>query len=317
LNLLVNSLQMVHELLSGKKKSDESLYNLNHKNDIWFYYFKKAYRQIQLSKTKLSKNELLGVYDIIFVHGNSVEQYANRTARGTVTLTQTEGVVELDDAGKIACHFLLLSDFQLSNFDFDAKDRSGNCVFAFDAMLEKYEMGHPYFHQDDGDTHDDDLHPRRGSIRRIENRIAMPWMKFESGKKYNRRCFSIEEEEEKKNKDHPIQFGSIEEAEKLNRDHQNRYERSWLVSKKGLPLEISTLIHDFHAYRPNPVFFIEPGDLILGVIWDDDWAESKYILRKRKEDHTRKRTIGDVYDQETQENWKKSRNPEDFDHIWR
>lgn len=48
-------------------------YNLHHKSDVWFYYFSEAYQQIQRSKEKTTKSDLLGVYDVVYVSGGAVE----------------------------------------------------------------------------------------------------------------------------------------------------------------------------------------------------------------------------------------------------
>lgn len=305
-------------------------YMLHHKFDIWFYYAREAYRQIQRSKTKISKKDLLGVYDIIFVSGDGVEQYASRTAKGTVTITPTdECIVDLDDAGKTISIFLLLSDFRLSNFNFDGKDYEDSWKCTFDAMLEKYEMGYPCIHQESIDnTNEEDFEPRQGFIQRIDNRLALPWMKTESGRGYDSDACSYgeeldEEDKDKGDEEDVVKFNSIEEAARLNYDHENRHYRSWLVRHKGLPPKVSALIHHFHAYRPNPVFFIEPGDFILEVEWSDNHWEpinTQYILRKRKEQDesvTKKRKIGDVYDQEEPLSEKRRRNPKDYSHIWK
>jgi len=310
-------------------------YNLHHKSNVWFYYFSEAYQQIQRSKEKTTKSDLLGVYDIVYVSGSAVEQYANRTARDSVTISssssaadaghnksksKSKGIVRLDDEVKKNSNFILLSDFHLSNFNFNGRDERGAWECTFDAMLEKSHDFYNEFHMETYDSNEKTPIPRKGFIQRIDNCVALPWMKFESGKTYSPYCFSWDEEKEEKNKEPAIRFGSIKEAARLNYDHENRHYGSWLVRNKGLPPKVSAIIHNYHASRPNPIFFIEPGDFILEVEWSEDFSEgavTQYILRKRKEDDssetrtttTRKRMVEETSDRDkAQKNKKRNTN---------
>lgn len=130
--------------------------------------------------------------------------------------------MRLDDEVKNNSNFILLSDFHLSNFDFNGRDERGAWECTFDAMLEE---SHEFYNEymETYDSNEETPIPRKGSIQRIDNCVALPWMKFESGKTYDPYCFSWDEEKEEKNKEPAIRFVSIKEAARLNYDHENRH----------------------------------------------------------------------------------------------
>lgn len=109
-------------------------------------------------------------------------------------------------------------------------------MYTFDAMLEKYELGYPYFHQNISGG--DNLLPRQGFIQRAENCVALPWIKYEHGNPYE--CCAEEVENGQVTKI----FDSLEEAEKIHHDHERRHEKSWLVRNKGLPQESRSLCNN-------------------------------------------------------------------------
>lgn len=109
--------------------------------------------------------------------------------------------MRLDDEVKNNSNFILLSDFHLSNFDFNGRDERGAWECTFDAMLEESHEFYNEFHMETYDSNEETPIPRKGFIQRIENCVALPWMKFESGKTYDPYCFSWDEEKEEKNKE--------------------------------------------------------------------------------------------------------------------
>jgi len=108
----------------------------------------------------------------------------------------------------------------------------------------------------------------------IEQRAALPWMKYEDA----------DQNEEKEDK---AQFETLEEAEALAKEHETEpvYSSSWMVKQKKLESpDLVKRIHGFVSQKPKPVFFLEPGDLVLTTAWSDDFresADSVCVLRKR------------------------------------
>ncbi|KAL3902735.1 MAG: hypothetical protein SGILL_010717, partial [Bacillariaceae sp.] len=74
------------------------------------------------------------------------------------------------------------------------------------------------------------------------------------------------------------QFSTLEEAEALM---ERRFANSWIVHNKvgNCDEKVARHILEYAAAEPPPVFFVEPGDLILKTEWIDS---SICILRKRK-----------------------------------
>ena len=61
----------------------------------------------------------------------------------------------------------------------------------------------------------------------------------------------------------------------------------WLCQHKGVTPEIAKHIHDFVSWKPCPVFFFEPGDVLLQMHWSDseDGGDlySKFVARNVKD----------------------------------
>jgi len=244
--------------ISEEEAEERRMKMLMKQQNIWFYNFGQIGEdKIQRSKNKPS--DFQGEYDIIYHYGDCDDgEIQNRTSKGKVAIGETDGIVEFDKAIKFKPHFLYQSDFKLSNLVADEKYEFWKCNC--EAMLiDEDARGH--IHEDDD--------PMSGNIIQIKERIACGLLKEEDGD------------------DSDIKFNSIEEAEKLNDDHSKKYlfESSWLVGHKGLPQDVATSIHRLNERNaPKPVFFLEPGDLLLHVDWSDDFREPAWtecVLRKR------------------------------------
>ena len=84
----------------------------------------------------------------------------------------------------------------------------------------------------------------------------------------------------------PLEFDTLEEAEliaKKAKDHSD----SWLCNHLGMDAYVAKHILEFVAWRPDPVLFLEPGDLLLKVEWSNDYHEeagSWLVARKASKD---------------------------------
>jgi hypothetical protein len=87
-------------------------------------------------------------------------------------------------------------------------------------------------------------------------------------------------------------FVSLEEAEQEAQAHDNEMKAKyplWLVHHKGLTPEVAQKIDAF-AYPPppNPVFFVEPNDLVVNIqgppsdLDPSDFFDQEILLRKKK-----------------------------------
>ena len=84
-----------------------------------------------------------------------------------------------------------------------------------------------------------------------------------------------------------IQVDTLEEAEFIA-NKANDHIDSWLCNHLGMDAYVAKHIHEFVAWRPDPVFFLEPGDLILHVEWSEDFREGSRIIAGCKESYQRR-----------------------------
>lgn len=99
------------------------------------------------------------------------------------------------------------------------------------------------------------------TLRVFGERCGLPWLMDEEG------CNS-------ENENTPFKFDTLEEAE-LVAKKANDYSDLWLCSHlEGVDAFLAKHIHEFVAWRPDPVLFLEPGDLLLSVFWRDEMHES-------------------------------------------
>ena len=84
----------------------------------------------------------------------------------------------------------------------------------------------------------------------------------------------------------PFKFDTLDEAEFIAKK-ANDHSDSWLCNHLGMNDYVAKHIHEFVAWRPDPVFFLEPGDLVLTVEWSTDFREaagSLLVARKASKD---------------------------------
>lgn len=234
-------------------------------HNIQFYDFGELSAQWVPTKP----DQLGGEYDIIFHHGFVDEEVESRTTKGTVVLAENDGAL----SGRVEFH----PDMRREIFHFQYD-------FTLDPVAElnrgtDWWAAHFLVNMTDEEAKDivqvlgNDDEPLSGSLRCVEKRTAMPWMKHE--------------EAEENDPEERVSFQTLEEAERLDKEHERGPDcsSSWLIGHKHFSESLAKHVHDYLWYKPKPVFFVEPGDLILNVEWSDDHrepAESNLILRKRK-----------------------------------
>lgn len=265
-----------------QKKHRQYIHTLR-QHGVFFYHFDDDQYYRSMKKAETEPRDFEGDYDIIFVSGGFFCRGegcggVNRTAKGTARLTETNITVKVDDEVRKTSdedEFHYISDFHVNNLEstINTKDSFWECTGR--AKVEEYEpafhvMKEQYEFNDFKDT--DGTYPKKATIFQVTNRIACPWVKKETY--WNSDC-NVE-----------VKFDTLEDAVKLYNDYENRHQNSWLVKHKGLPLDMVNSVHSFCAHRPSPVFFFEPGDLVLEVKWIEDYALDVsayviYILRKR------------------------------------
>lgn len=288
--------QQQEELARLEKLREEKEQALRKKHNIHFYDFGMASKA---EKGSLPK-DLSGVYDILFHYGFcSGDAEESRTTKGTVVLKEA-GIdnVELrrDEESGVTMRCVGVVEFHP-----DMARQSVPLTFQRDFRLFKETNDERGLHTSelyarllDDDAVDDvhdccDMEYGVGSLECIAKRAALAWMKYEDSE-------SNEEEEDK------VIFDSVHEAQEL----MNRYERGLKINRQGckgeewwfskwwrkqqqikkeLPDGVAKNIYGFATNKPKPVFFLEPGDLILDMNWTEDIRESSctcIILRKRE-----------------------------------
>jgi hypothetical protein len=106
------------------------------------------------------------------------------------------------------------------------------------------------------------------TLKVLDKRFGLPWLMDENYSNLDE-CV-------------PFKFDTLEEAEFIAKK-ANDHSDSWLCNHLGMDAYVAKHIHEFVAWRPDPVLFLEPGDLILHVKWCKDFREgagSLLVARK-------------------------------------
>jgi hypothetical protein len=193
--------------------------------------------------------DLCGDYDVIFQysHYDYGARYEKRTTRGKLVLREEDGLlrgrVDIDEdipPGE-ASHYN-------ANFNFDEQKEDNRFVLSgFDPHVEfcvRLISG---------------AEEIAATLDVIEERCGLPWL--------------LSEEDSCKHDCTPFKFDTLEEAElvaKKATDHSD----SWLCNHLGVDAFVAKNIHEFVAWKPDPVLFLEPGDLFLDVVWSVDHGEA-------------------------------------------
>lgn len=155
-----------------------------------------------------------------------------------------------------------------------SNDRLKQGYFLYSNFTLKEEKGgdHPFLATDhpmlatDEPLPDDPDDPENfipfAYLYEVESRIALPWRENEMDSDDEEEDSDDEEEEEVH-----IEFDNLEEAARLMQFYENgNGSGDWLCRHKGLTPEIAKRIHDFVVWKPCPVFYFEPGDVLLHVV---------------------------------------------------
>jgi Stc1 domain len=245
---------------------------------IGFYDF--DIRKLQWAKEK--PNNLAGVYDIIYQLGAGEEQYETRTTKGTATIVEecsddgrnlVSGTVKVNKELEMCADERFPRDFALAHGIHDVSANSWSCEFDNVTLNEEDNL---YFL-------DWDLLEPSARVTCVAERAGFGWMEEE------RENWMDEGDD-----DAFIRFESLEEAEALVHSHGGGLKESnvWLVKQRSVgdaiqqlskPVELTdVLARKIQSYvLEPPVFFVEPGDLILTTRWDDGIL-TEHILRRRK-----------------------------------
>lgn len=226
-----------------------------------------------------SKEELVGIYDIIYHYGRCTDDYAeSRTTKGTATL-QLQEIESNEQAGEAREHsnsahcgisglVQFLKDSRLPT--------SETYTFQADFKLSTNQAGELRAELLDEEAHElihQNGEPATSILRTIKTRVACPWIKYEDPN------LDLE-------RDELTQFSGLEQAEEIARNHE-KAPNHWLtchVFKKSVPKVVKNIL-DFLNMKPRPIFFLNPGDLYLYTSWSDDRREPNEticILRKRE-----------------------------------
>eukprot|EP00547_Thalassionema_nitzschioides_P016774 CAMPEP_0194234900 /NCGR_PEP_ID=MMETSP0158-20130606/2514_1 /TAXON_ID=33649 /ORGANISM="Thalassionema nitzschioides, Strain L26-B" /LENGTH=322 /DNA_ID=CAMNT_0038968211 /DNA_START=54 /DNA_END=1019 /DNA_ORIENTATION=+ len=261
--------------------------NLRHRN-IQYNRFpcnpKHKGKPGQLVTRPLKDDEdISGNYELVFHYEKAMETEPQRTIEGAMAITKNE------ENGLLSATIF---------FDQNMRDpnMSASADYTFQEQTEKCESSDENensssqsqklqrsFHAELVDEKLRkamqflDPNPLCTRISIIDERFGCPWIPTETA-----------EDDDFDPRRIPTHFNTIEEAE----DQFNKYQTGpsfvddWVQSHLNLPSDIAKQIHEYVTWRPNPVLFLEPGDLLLWTGWphshEHKWSGSYLVARKKK-----------------------------------
>lgn len=239
--------------------------------------------------------QLAGTYDIVF-HSGSVagEEIENRTTKGKVTIVEDPPNTTSDDdeeavggigiSATVEFNPALRSQEAMSfQYDFNIARGSHSC---------NSDLGRASFHDVDDHwvcklraqlidpkardvVHISEEEDAGAYLRCVTQRAALAWIKHEHP------YYSNGDGER-------VTFETLEEAEAIAREHEQGPDtsHSWLIRHKNLNKDLTKRIQGYCRHNHKPVFFVEPGDLILYVMWGEDHRQAAFtncILRRQSD----------------------------------
>lgn len=253
-------------------------------HNVQFYDFDHPVpAPIQYSRTK--PTSLSGTYDIIFhkAYSHDVDtgtSVQNRTTKGKVTIAEGPDTNSNEEATEAHVRFhpdMRSDDERIFQQDFNLTRGSHQSYYDGEWVCKlRARM-----------VDDDDFVNREAILRCVAQRAAIPWTNREQS------CDSEDEDEGEQSYDSEdedgdmVTFETLQEAEAMAQAYENGPDvsHSWLVRHKIKSQDLAKRIHGFLRYQPKPVFFLEPGDLILHVNWADNYwfCGTDCILRRRSD----------------------------------
>ena len=243
---------------------------------------------------------LLGKFQVLYHHGEDMhgpgESQTVQNSYMTLEKNQEGGLLlkaTLDKTEDSRC-FVFNSNFEMtSSSDWDMK----NADPSRNTDPEGWEtiLGHLKVADQDRtrwtDSQLEEIEANaQGKIMVVKDRIAMPWTPLEIIERFdedgNRTSWR-----ELLDEYLPRAFTTLEEADKLVQDYETGFvEKDWMRQHLHLSSKVAKTVRDFARFKPCPVLFVHPGDLILHINWGNElWVDpvdrygylySKYILRK-------------------------------------
>ena len=279
------AVEQAAELISeAKEKAKRREHGIAFYNSrILWKNWKKNSRHSIATPVQSDDDRVVGGFDVVF-HSAGYSETSEQEGEQRITKGKAVFMLDSDDNatdGKkpiLTGHVKFNTDLRNRNgdrwrSDFTVQtDTDGNILAAVDVPLFR------------GKTHVVSFHC-------VTRRCAFPWIKHE---------------ELAENDDDPrckVNFDNLEEAVALAKAYEQgpKAPNSWMARPQFLGNETlaQNVLEYLWFYPPKPVFFLEPGDLILYIHWcvDDgdfyfDPGSSKYILRRNEDTSSTKNPIG-------------------------
>jgi hypothetical protein len=209
--------------------------------------------------------DICGDYNVIFQGSFSSEGAEERTTRGKLVLKEQDGLlhgrVDIDEDIPVGAgvHFN-------ANFNFDEMPtknaQHSERIWSTEFVVTGLDANVELEFRPEGDE------VIRATLKVLDKCFGLPWVMDENYSNLDE-CV-------------PFKFDTLEEAEFIAKKANDHID-SWLCNHLGMSAYVAKHIHEFVAWRPDPVFFLEPGDLILHVEWSEDFHEgagSLLVARK-------------------------------------
>lgn len=278
-------------------------------------FFTGAPSNFTLEQDNLGYDVLLGKYQVIYHHGEDMNGPGESTTvhNSYITLTKKREEDEAETFRLTATFdktvtdrcYVFDSNFEMSTTPNDECWENTRDPSGVDHVGWKMEFGKLKYHDQDrcrftSDQLEDIEEHSEGRILVVKNRVAMPWLPWEMIEREecdddNEGTAADRRTEQRRILDahHPRHYTTAKEAETYMCEYnKRRHDKNWMCQHLNFPPLVAKMVHDFTAssHKPEPVFFIEPGDLILHIKYGyehwldhqdrDGYLYSKYILRK-------------------------------------
>jgi hypothetical protein len=204
--------------------------------------------------------DICGDYNVIFQGSFSSEGAEERTTRGKLVLKEQDGLlhgrVDIDEDIPVGAGYHFNANFNFDEMPTKNAQHSEK-IWSTEFVVTGLDANVELEFRPEGD----EVIP--ATLKVLDKRIGLPWLMDEN-------YYNLDECV-------PFKFDTLEEAEFIAKKANDHID-SWLCNHLGMSAYVAKHIHEFVAWRPDPVFFLEPGDLILHVEWSEDFREGAASL---------------------------------------
>mmetsp|Transcript_28528 Transcript_28528/g.51674 ORF Transcript_28528/g.51674 Transcript_28528/m.51674 type:complete len:461 (+) Transcript_28528:123-1505(+) len=220
--------------------------------------------------------DICGDHNVIFQCSFFYEGAEERTTRGKLVLKEQDGLlhgrVDIDEDIPVGAAFHFNADFDFDEMPTKNAQHSER-IWGTEFVVTGLDANVELEFRPQGDE------VITATLKVLDKRFGLPWLMDENYSNLDE-CV-------------PFKFDTLEEAEFIAKK-ANDHSDSWLCNHLGMDAYVAKHIHEFVAWRPDPVLFLEPGDLILHVKWCKDFREGAgSLLVARKASDCARKYVGE------------------------